>query len=439
MQTPSWTRWLTCLSTLPTAVPSLHTPFRSGWNHVFTDGSCFHQAWPSLRYAAWSAVLAPPFSCTWSFGVHGILGVGHIPGVVQSAFRAELYAVAFVLHHAALRGAHVVLWTDCLSVIHRFHLLTAGKLVIKPAPPHGDLWAWIATSVASLGLERVRIRKVEAHKDWRKALSKQSAWKRWNNGVADHAAQLANTDRPPSFVQLWSQHQREQLAAHELHRQVAQLMVAIATYCVQCDASAKEPAEESALEARPPRETRVFQMEYAVSGWDGRVSLDFSHRFGSNMARLVAKWWSSRTGGSTQPLQWVAFVSLLIDFQMATNNPGPLKSGKNWLDVCTRPYLDPGAHGFHVRVKWFRACLLWFWKLHGITVVTANARPDSDALQAHIACCSVPWDGWCLAQTETWLLRNLSSPCTRDAKALRVLPTAAAHSGMSMLGPWALE
>ena len=44
-----------------------------GWNHVFTDGSCLWQTHPAIGIASWNAVVACPFTSSWTFGVPGLV------------------------------------------------------------------------------------------------------------------------------------------------------------------------------------------------------------------------------------------------------------------------------------------------------------------------------------------------------------------------------
>lgn len=57
--------------------------------HVFTDGSCLNQSFPTCRVAAWAVVLAP-------VGVDSlgqVVDSGPLPGLLQSACRAEIFAI----------------------------------------------------------------------------------------------------------------------------------------------------------------------------------------------------------------------------------------------------------------------------------------------------------------------------------------------------------
>ena len=73
------------------AVPS-HVPL-----DLFTDGSCF---WPKdgWRVAAWSICMTSP-SRNWPAFDSQILGTGCVPGLVQTAFRAELFELCVALSY----------------------------------------------------------------------------------------------------------------------------------------------------------------------------------------------------------------------------------------------------------------------------------------------------------------------------------------------------
>ena len=65
---PTWIAWVRMLASLPRDIPQHH------WVDVFTDGSCFWQAQPSLRVAAWSAVIRALCLLLGLFEVEGLLG-----------------------------------------------------------------------------------------------------------------------------------------------------------------------------------------------------------------------------------------------------------------------------------------------------------------------------------------------------------------------------
>ena len=159
---PTWTDWIRTLTSLPTAVlPPTCGLLPGTWNHVFTDGSCLHSSEPMYRLASWAAVLAPPCDRCWTPGRASVLCASVLPGVCQTAYRAELFAIAYVLHWAAAFQAPVKIWTDCRSVVLRFYNYFWGHRRISVNRPNSDLWRWIADSVATLGKERSVCRRFQ--------------------------------------------------------------------------------------------------------------------------------------------------------------------------------------------------------------------------------------------------------------------------------------
>lgn len=155
------------------------------------------------RVAAWSAILASPCTPAWSGSSLGVLGSSVLPGICQTAFRAELYALGFALHCAARHGDRVRSWLDCLNVINKFTLVLHGGWKISPNMPHADLWTWIEASVCTLGAEKIRVYKVPAHRRLENAVDRPDLWRMYHNNAADCAAKLANQQRTQEFWQFW--------------------------------------------------------------------------------------------------------------------------------------------------------------------------------------------------------------------------------------------
>jgi hypothetical protein len=415
---------------MPVECPDLQAKLSLvGWNHVFTDGSCFWQTQPVYRVAAWGAVLAVPFSPSWTFSAKGVLGSGGLPGICQSAFRAELYAVAFTLHHAAAGGYKVRLFSDCLGVVNKFHLLTSGNMRLKRNSVNADLWEWILASVAQLGLNKVEVRKTESHKPVSVARTKLEAWRYWNNAAADQVARQANLQRPAGFWEFWAGHVRQVHGAAALHAQVWQLHLAVGTMSVR-------GIQEQTQDERPEtviRQPRVFQPGFDTSQWTGQIPLAFSNEYGAAMAQRIGSWWQSRTTGTTAvQTQWISMAQLYIDYQLSTGCPGPIKFQSSWLDATQRRYLNPEKFNFLVRLKWFKRCIKLFWKQTSQVVHTEICRCESDIIRSFVNAASVKWDAACLQLVEDWLAKNLALPCTRGSKALTNLPIPGQLPGMQL-------
>ena len=86
-----WTqlRWWRLLSEVRCGEPRCLEPGEAIVN-LFTDGSCHNQHLPGQRFAAWSVVVAGDDVDGMSSSV---LDCGPLPGLLQSAYRAEIFAI----------------------------------------------------------------------------------------------------------------------------------------------------------------------------------------------------------------------------------------------------------------------------------------------------------------------------------------------------------
>ena len=429
---PTHVQWLQLLDSIP-AVSAPLAPLRGGaWNDVFTDGSCLWQSSAACRVAAWSAVLAQPFSNHWAFSCRGVLGSSWLPGLVQTAFRAELFALAFVLHHASCGGFPVRIFSDCLGVVSRFHLLTRGKMRLRQNKANNDLWQWILHSVDKLGIHAIQVHKVAAHKQLSDAKSRRDAWLYWNNGAADQVAKYTNVCRPTAFWTFWQQHSFAVQAAEVLHQQAYRLHLAVAERSVKA-AQARTLDEEQVL---PRTDTRQFDQQYDIEAWTGQTPNCLSLEYGMGMIQRLTTWWTERSTSMTaEPIRWISFTHLYLDWQMTWGCAGPIKHGGGWLDPCTRRYLEPERHPFLARVKWFRRMLKKIWQVTSQRIGMAQCRCWGEMIQSFVNSASIRWDTACLLQTENWLQHTLSEPCCRGTTALKSLPIARRNSGMALFRP----
>lgn len=83
-----------------------------------------------LRVASWAIIQAPQFSL-------GASRKGFVPGaaqpvvgLIQTAYRAELFAVMVALEYAMARHACVRVWTDCQSMIDAFQKYVCEGTVV---------------------------------------------------------------------------------------------------------------------------------------------------------------------------------------------------------------------------------------------------------------------------------------------------------------------
>ena len=432
LRPPSQLLWISHLLRVPTKVPVALTELSAArWTHVFTDGSCYFQTQPDLRFAAWSAIVASPFAAHESLHTPVLLGAHPLPGLIQTAFRAELYALAFVLHHAASRLCPIVVWSDCLSVIRKYHAYVHGNARLKGNTANADLWRWILDSVSLVGAHNIQVKKVAAHQDQGSALTAWDGWMTWHNNYADLKAKWANLTRDAEFWRVWEQLAAETWTAQELFTEVWQLHLAVADKSVRFDAG--QTVDEAPLPK--PKVIRQFPHVCNYAGWTGTLDAKVCHEYGAPMMRRLLKWWEARSVSHRDgPVRWYSVANLYIDYQLSYGCAGPIKSGKGWLDPGLRKYLDPERFAFHVRLKWFRRCLKLFFRGAGLEVGFATCRPTSDVIHAFVQCVSVPWDLWAFRHSEQWLSSQIKEPVVRAAKALKHLPLATFQPALTLEG-----
>ena len=353
---------------------------------------------------------------------------GVLPGLVQTAFRSELYALCVVLHHASLGGFRVKIFSDCLGVVNKFNLLTRGMVKLKQNTNNADLWMWALQAVDVLGLHNIQLQKTPAHRTVASATTRYEAWLFWHNATADLAAKFANLDRGSTFWDNWQQHAADVMAAQEMHQQAWNLHLQVAQMSVKTE----QALTLDEVEVLPPKPTRQFEMEFDVSRWTGGLPPEFANEYGPGMAQRVALWWKARTQAGGQTVKWVSFIHLYIDYQLTYGCAGPLQSKTSWLDCQLRPYLDANRYPFLKRVKWFRRCMKQFWRYSQQRIGLAQCRCESEILQSHVAAASITWDAATLSLVEAWLAENCVGPISRGTKMVQALPVAKALPGMCL-------
>ena len=134
---------------------------------VFVDGTAAFPKEAKLRYAAWVVTCAPGGPGTLD---NQVVAGGHVRGLVQSPYRAELSAVHAALQWAADQHIKVRIWGDCQGVCQGVRRLLRGGRV-KTNGPHSDLWQAIRTLLDGIDASDVVVCKVMSHGDVKQATS----------------------------------------------------------------------------------------------------------------------------------------------------------------------------------------------------------------------------------------------------------------------------
>eukprot|EP00438_Fugacium_kawagutii_P001634 Skav211752 [mRNA] locus=scaffold1548:659930:672993:- [translate_table: standard] len=261
-----------------------------GINRIYTDGSCFHQHDRVIRHAAWASVLDTGSGFQ-------IVAQGVLPGVLQSAFRAELYAVMIVLEVAAVNHAAVHIFSDNRAVVKGIQRLQRG------------------------GQDRA-IEHVRAHQD--RHGGHLDCHGRANS-FADRTAVRANLNRNSDFWDLHKQHVQQVHWCRRVSRVIQQALLSVSREVFKTEMVSQceelPPSDATPCQAKPVPSVGCRHTE-------GELPFKIRAAYGDAFIGRVAAW----LGAVRTELEsceeglprWVSTFQLYVDFQKACGR-GPIR------------------------------------------------------------------------------------------------------------------
>ena len=411
--------WKQYLLGLPTMVPHCHCPTDASWVDLFTDGSCLFPTMADYRLSAWSVCFAPPATTEFAASDVLVLGASPLGGLIQTAFRSELFALVVSLTWAAAWQKNVRVWTDCQGVIDKFCMLIDGGVRLHQCCANSDLWAEIQRLVADVGRSHIRLIKVSAHESWSSETCEAQRWVQIGNQCADRSAKIANQSRSLADWQLWSCH----AAAIRTHRSVADdIRLHQLAVCKRWTEEYGPSQTSTTVTPVMPRRARqlVFRCEGLVLPEVAPEVIVQS--WGAVFAEQFRGWWTSILEPTEGLSGWVSFSQLYIDFQTTVRHPGLLKQARIWIDPTLVPGCMPERFPFRRRSKWFRLLVQQWTKALGIDASTATTRPRSTFLVCHVGCIALPAKQSRLDGVEHWLRNHLKQPVSGLGVGLDTLP-----------------
>ena len=401
-------QWLTMLAAIEPPTLSAFCP-EGPTLQLFTDGSCVNQGVAELRFAAWAVVAAPVDDLASAM----VIDCGHLPGLLQHAYRAEIFAVLRAIRAAKHFRRAAMLWSDCEGVVKRVKRILQGGLP-RVNSPNYDLWVLISNEVADAKPNQFSITHVSAHRG-DSAVSPLEEWCFRHNTWADRTAVRTNYARPSEFWTLFHQHASQVQAVQDISRQVQGVILAVSRTAV-LDRGVSEPEQDN------------FEMPPAAESWKGLPELHTLPAtalrwYPERMVRLILSWFLQSTYASDEEVVWVSLAQLYIAFQMATGSFGPVKKTV-WCDGDDHGLHDLAGYPFRTRVRWFAKILRETLRKCGIQAVHMYGRPESNALKIHTGVLAVPWPRGQLDLVDQWLLRHLPLGVRRIASSLDRLPRA---------------
>ena len=381
--------------------------------HLFTDGSCHDQHNVDIRFAGWAVVIASMHS-VHDVSHSEILDQGHLPGLLQSAVRAEVFALCRALQAVGEYAGPVTIWSDCDAVVKRVRGLLAGHRV-SPNSAHYDLWMVIHECLQSRP-GPTHVNRVAAHREVDEFTDVFTEWCFRHNALADRTAVRVNMERCPSF---WSIHERHAQACTnivKLNRTVQEVQLAISKRVVQHEPILVDlPLDD--LDLPPPAGTWEGLPAFCVP--NGAVRW-----YGDSVVRLMLSWLWQTLWNSNHPLVWVSHFHLYADYMASTGHPGPVRLN-GWHDGAAFAHSGLRGFGYKQRTRWFLKVLKESLRHQQVSLQTAYCKPWSHMVLFHTGCVALPWDVARLAAIDRWMLQCAGSTFKRQSKVLDALPYAA--------------
>jgi hypothetical protein len=249
-----------------------------------------------------------------------VVDAGPLPGILQSSYRAEIFAIMRALSISCGAKGRVHLWTDCKAVVLRLQRLLLG-LPVKPNSKHSDLWMVIADLLGGFESGQVVVTRVSAHQCPDNATGPLQEWCFVNNGFADRAAVRAHQCRSASFWSCYAQHVAATFAAREISQAIQQVLLKVSRIVLSEKDVQDEPVADQLCEPLP----------VPPEAWTPPTQLSIPHQavrwYGDENVRTLLSWYWGQVYSSNFPLLWVSQFHLYLDFQMA-GEVGPTHLGR---------------------------------------------------------------------------------------------------------------
>lgn len=341
---------------------------------LFTDGSCLYPTVPELRMASWAVVRAPPFSLDFDKSQFVPIAAQPLHGLLQSAYRAELFAVCVARDFTIQCHACARVWSDCQSVLDAFQRYVKDNEAVKPNGLHSDLLLRLQDLAKQLGPHRLAMMKVPAHQQRSDAETDLESWLLDGNSVADTAVGVANQTRPPATWAFWNSY-AEQLADNSHASWIRSHMLKVSKLW-------NHVVPPNVMPAPKPHKPVRHGRQHPEPAWDSSQGLSlrrptFVRQFGSELASDVYSW-LNRIRDPQQSPRYVSFIQLFLSFQRLHGPWHIAKVDGKWM--AEKGHLASLANHckLSVRVKHFRLMVQQYLKDAGVKYTCCTVRPRSD-------------------------------------------------------------
>ena len=375
--------------------------------HLFVDGSCLRPEAGPLRLAAWAVIIAPPGS-----DAPGIpLTDGLVPGILQSAFRAELCATVSALLYCARVRRPTTVWSDCKGVVCKVRSFLCGSWFPSSRCRRFDLWTLIGPRQETLS-SLARICKVDSHLDPASENTFGDEWCAERNNQADQAAARAHLLRPPEFWRRWRELCQHWDAEWVVAKEVLALQLRIATFATRTAGTVKEPTLQT---PSAPLEAHFLGdiPENPGCGLFRKYGSDYIHKLFQ---------FDSLLQSADASVRWISSLQLYIGFASRFGRPMTLHLGK-WTDLSKVKNGSLVHVGVAKRVRHFMQHLRECAKAGQGRWRPIECRPCSTAMKVKLSCVAAQMEETFFQEIEEYLFRQLPrGTVTGNSRGWRSLP-----------------
>ena len=376
----------------------------------FTDGACAYPKSPKLRFASYAVTFAEKGVGSMA---QVVVGAGHVPGIIQTAYRAELCAMIRAFEVICQMGQPARVWTDNLTVCRRARKILNGWTP-KSNLAHSDLLFKLHELTAEFDLgSRVSIVKVVSHASLREAEDELQHWAFWHNHLVDFAADQVNWMRPSAFWNLWHEAAAAVKFSEHLHYEILRAVVRVGR---------QQSATGVGSKYVEPEVTNTSHSSAAPVVSTHAISPSLVKMYGQLNIQKLDEWWTGvgeralRTGGK---LYWVAGISLYIDFFWTTGFAGIISPRfGQW-------YSDPSevqglALNFSNRTTMFLRAWNAYMKDRSQYVPRKLVRPRSSVMACWLQSYQLPWSSSRLDAIDRALMQHFGQQIVKGVQLCEV-------------------
>ncbi len=353
---------------------------------LFVDGSCACPNFRRARFASWAVTMAMP---SFTMFDAKVLQAGHLSGIIQSSYRAELAALAAAFRISLRLQCRVRIWSDNQAVVR------VGRQILRQGHAPGNVaHTDLVQELVDLAVQfsnRVELAKVVSHCDVRNAADTAEAWAFWQNSRVDYEAGRINYQRSDEFWTLWYNAVQSLSFQAELLADIQQVLLSVGR--------AAASKRKEVLDSYPSTHQEVVTNDPGVEApsvgphrwvYDDKLVSKYTQ---PNVLALHSWWQQVGVAALKKPsaLVWVSGIQLHCDFWIQSGYRGFLsKHHKRWYPSDVLAPADI-PRGLAARASMFLRVVTAYWKRNGFHPSHQLVRPHSGALACWTMAYRLPW------------------------------------------------